>query len=125
MIATEPIGLVNTGLPVAGLVVTAIVLPRLAVPTDTRSHYAIAGSVLATAAVLLAAGAVVFASVYAIGSADITNAVATHPYTTTLFFVRLSAMAALVWIPVLALVWFTMAQAVEVRLGEDIARGLR
>jgi hypothetical protein len=123
LIASEPIGWVNTGLPMAVLAGAAVILPRLLVPGDTRSQRAVTVSVLSSAVGLLLLGAAVFAAVYSAGGAGVASAFSNAPMATGLFFLRLSAMAALLWVPVLALVWFAMAQAVEVRRGEDVMRG--
>lgn len=123
MIATEPIGWVNTGLPMAVLAGAAVILPRLVAPVETRSQRAVVASVLISAIGLLLLGAAVFAVVYGAGGAGVGAAFSAAPLATSVFFLRLSAMAALLWAPVLALVWFAMAQAVEVRRGEDVVRG--
>lgn len=122
MIASEPIGWVNTGLPLAVLAGAAVVLPRLVVPGDTRSQRVVMVSVLVSAIALLLLGAAVFAVVYGVRGVGVGAAFATAPMAACIFFLRLSAMAALLWGPVLALVWFAMAQAVEVRRGEDVMR---
>ena len=44
------------------------------------------------------------------------------PIATTWAFIRISGYAALLWLPILALTWFGMAQGVERRKGEDAAK---
>lgn len=123
MIASEPIGWVNTGLPLVVLAGLAVVFPRVLVSDETRSQRAVFGAVAVSALGVLVAGAVVFGVVYGLRGVGVGAAFADAPAATTLFFGRLSAMAALLWAPILALVWFAMAQSVEVRRGEDVMRG--
>ncbi|MDJ0629273.1 MAG: hypothetical protein QNJ44_13525 [Rhodobacter sp.] len=122
MIQTEPIGLVNTGLPLVLLGALALVLPRLLMRRRTRSHWEVALAIWASAGFLLLAGAVVFAVIYGARGIGIGTALAEAPLATAWFFLRLSGFAAVVWMPLLALVWLGMAQAVERRKGEDSVR---
>ncbi|MGJ8584367.1 MAG: hypothetical protein ACSHXD_09770 [Marinosulfonomonas sp.] len=123
MIATAPIGWLNTGLPVAVLALAAVLLPGRFVAANTRSHQAVVIAIALTALVTILLGAAVFAMVYWLSGAGVAAALSDAPLATTLYFFRLSLMAALLWGPVLALVWFSMAQSVEKRRGQDIARG--
>jgi len=123
MIAPQPIGLLNTGLPVIVLAALVVLLPRLILPADNLSQQALALAMAVTALAALAAGAVIFALVYAAGGVGVGAAMAEAFAPVAAFFLRLSAMAALVWGPVLALAWVAMAQAVERRRGENAARG--
>lgn len=125
MISGEPIGWVNTGLPLLILAVLALVLPRLFASRATRSQRSVSVSILISSICLLICGAAVFAGVYGYRGAGVGAALGEAPFVTALFFLRLSAMAALLWGPVLALVWFGLAQGVEARRGEDIMRGSR
>lgn len=122
MIQPEPIGLLNTGLPAIVLAALAVVLPRLLVATDTRSQWSLAIAIAASAIGLLVVGALIFAATYKLEGTKVGAAFAEDALLTARYFGRLSAMAALVWVPVLALVWFAKAQAVEKRRGEDIMR---
>jgi len=122
MIAPQPIGFLNTGLPVILLATLVLLLPRLILPADNLSQQALALAVAVTALAALAAGAVIFALVYAAGGVGVAASMAEAFAPVAVFFLRLSALAALVWGPVLALGWVAMAQAVEKRRGEDAAR---
>ena len=122
MIQSEPIGLLNTGLPVALLVAVAICLPLLLVHRHTRSHAQVASSIGITALVLLALGTSLFGISYGLRGHAVTAALASTPLAVGLFFGRLAAMAALVWLPVLALVWYSLAQRVEKTRGQHIAK---
>jgi len=122
MIGPAPISWSNTGVPLGVLVLGALVLPRVLSPRETLSHRGVALAMAGTIAVLLATGAAVFGLAYGYGGAAVGAAFSANGAGTVLFFVRLSLKAALFWGPILALVWFAMAQGVEKRRGEDVAR---
>jgi hypothetical protein len=119
---SEAIGWTNTALPVAALMALALLLPRLLVPRRTRSHAVVALGIAGAAGLILAAGVAIFLLSYRAAGADLAGAFEARPLATWLFFTRASAMAALGWGPVLALVWFGLAQGVETRRGADAAR---
>ena len=121
MIETGPIGFWNTGFPLALLGGLAVVLPRLLVSGATRSQRVVAIAILLASLLLLVAGAVVFAVIYAASGVSVWAALAEAPLATAWFLLGQSLVAAVVWGPVLALVWFGMAQGVERRKGEDVA----
>ncbi len=123
MIATQPIGFLNTGLPVILLVVLVASLPRLILPAGNLSHQALTIAVAITAIAALVAGAVIFAVIYGAGGVDVGAALSEAAAPVIGFFLRLSALSALIWGPVLALVWVALAQGVEKRRGQDTARG--
>ncbi|MDJ0825249.1 MAG: hypothetical protein QNJ16_07085 [Rhodobacter sp.] len=123
MIQAEPIGLWNTGLPLVVLGALAVALPWLLVRRATRSHREVAVTIWSSAGLLLIAGAAVFAVLYAVRGAGVAAALAEAPLATAWFFLRLSGFAAVVWAPLLGLVWLGLAQGVERRRGEDVARG--
>ena len=125
MSAPEPIGWLNTGLPLALLVALAWLLPRVTVPRATRSHGDVACGIGLAALGVLLAGAVLFGLLQAVGGADLGGALAAAPLATGLILLRLSGLAALAWGPVLGLAWLSQAQAVERRRGEDRIRGGR
>lgn len=122
MISPEPVGFINTVAPLLVMAAGAVLLPGWLTARATRSHRAVALGVGLTAAGLTLVGAVVFAAIYGWQGALVGAAFGQNPTGTTLFFLRISAKGALVWAPVLALVWYVAAQAVERRRGEDIAR---
>ncbi len=123
MIRAEPIGWLNTGLPLAILAMLAVVLPNILVPAQTRSQRELAVGIAASAALLLVVGEVVFALIYAVRGIDVWAAIAEAPLATGGFFLKLSALAAMLWGPLLALMWLGLAQGVEKRRGEDRMRG--
>ena len=122
MLNPEPIGWINTGLPLVLLVGGAILLPKLLSGAGTRSHLVVSVAILSTAISLIVSGAAIFAAIYLLRGADVGLVFDQTPMVAVKFFVRLSGMAALAWGPILALVWFVMAQGVEKRRGEYLAR---
>lgn len=122
MIQVEPIGWWNTGFPLLLLGGLAVGLPWLLVAKATRSQREVAVVIWASAGVLLLTGAGVFAVIYEAGGVGVWAALGSAPVAVAGFFLRLSGFAAVVWAPILALVWFAMAQGVEKRKGEDVAR---
>jgi hypothetical protein len=122
MIAAEPIGLWNTGVPLLVLCALALGLPRLTVPRATRDHGAVLRGIALAAVLVLLAGVVVFVAAYGLRGAEVARAATVMPVATALLFLRLSGLSALVWGPLLALVWLGQAQAVEARRGEDAMR---
>ena len=121
MIEAAPIGWWNTGMPLVVLGALAVLLPRLLVSRATRSHRAVVVAIVGSAALLVMIGAVVFAAIYAFDGAEVLAAFQAAPGLTAWFFAKLATFAAIVWGPVLALVWFGMAQGVETRKGQDAA----
>ena len=122
MISTQPIGLTNTGLPVAVLVAGAAGLPWVIAPKGSLSQGRLAVAVGVTALVLLLVGTGMFAAFYALQGAQVSGALANDTIGVLGFFFRLSLKAMLFWVPVLVLAWYVMAQGVERRRGEAIAR---
>lgn len=122
MITAQPIGFLNTGLPLAVLAALALGVPRLLVRRGTRAHGDIAIAMLGSVLILLVAGQLLFALLYIIAGIDVVTAFRQAPLATGGFFLRLSAFAALIWGPVLALVWLGMAQRVESLRGNDRMR---
>lgn len=122
MIEAEPIGWSNTGLPLALLGLLAVLIPWVLVRRETRSHLEVAVTIWASAGLLLVAGAVIFAMIYAGQGKPVGALLSEAPLATFWFFLRQSGYAALVWVPILALTWLGLAQGVEKRRGEDIAK---
>ena len=122
MIEAEEIGLWNTGLPLLILGALAVVFPRLLVRRDTRAQWEVLVGIWASAGFLLIAGAVIFALIYGARGAPVAEVAGAAPLAVAVFFLRLSGYAAILWVPLLALVWFGMAQGVEKRKGEDLVQ---
>lgn len=104
-------------LPVLGLAALAVVLPVVFVPRDTRSHVRVSISALTSALILLVLGAILFAVFYQMRGHDVLTPLSTNGLGTAWFFLIRSAQAALIWGPVLAIVWFSLAQRVEKNRG--------
>ena len=122
MITPLPIGLVNTVLPIAVLAVLAIVMPRLITGGETLAHRRVIVAVVLSTLLLIALGAALFAMAYGMRGVPLFGTFAQAPLATGAFFLRLSALAALIWLPLLALVWYSLAQGVEHRRGAALAK---
>jgi len=106
------IGLVNTFLPLAGLVALALLLPMGVVPRGTRSQARLALAMVLAAGLTFAAALGLFAALHAgAGNAVRPGGVA-----------RAAGLSALAWGPLWALAWLVRAQGVEARRGQDMAR---
>lgn len=124
MFALDSIGLLNTGVPLAVLAVLAVLIPRVVVDQKTRVHGKVALGIGLSAVLVFVAGYVM--------SVLLTNLRGVHAMalgstpelgTPVWMHARLSMMAAIVWAPILGLVWFGFAQGVEARRGQDMAAG--
>ena len=122
MIEAEPVTWTNSVLPMAIIGVAAVVIPWLLVKRATRSQREVALTIWASAGLMLVVSGAVYAGLYAQRGHDVGGAFSTAPLATSWFFIGLAGYAAILWVPILGLVWFSMAQAVEKRKGEDIAR---
>ncbi|WP_294221881.1 hypothetical protein [uncultured Shimia sp.] len=126
MFVIDSVGFWNTGAPLAVLAILAMLLPRVLVDRETRSHGKVAMGILLSALVLFAVACCLSvllvhlrgAHALAFGSDGRTG----PPLQMHL---RLAAMTTIVWVPILGLVWFGHAQGVEARRGQDIAAGER
>lgn len=108
-------------MPIAVLAALAVLLPRAFIPAATRIQFDVTKGMALTALTLLILGAVLFAALYALRGADIPQMAQYAAAPTALYFLTRSTMAAIIWAPVLALVWLARAQGVEKRKGRDIA----
>jgi hypothetical protein len=79
------------------------------------------GTVIAAIVVFLA-GMAIFAGLQAARGGDVVGAFNVSPFGTLLEFAKSSALTAMLWAPLMALNWMSMAQAINRRLGEDVAR---
>ena len=105
-------------LPIAIIAAFAIVLPIFFVPRATRSHRRVALGILLSALCLILLGPILYAlfDTRPIYDRDIQGA---RRVLLALIF-RDSLSAAVVWIPLLGIVWFGRAQRVERLRGEDM-----
>jgi hypothetical protein len=108
----EPVGWLNTALPLAALAGLAVALPEALTPRGNLSQARLGAAVAATAVLVLAAGALLFAALYVRAGADVDAALAAGRGATAAFFLTRSAGSALLWLPV----------AVERRRGEAVAQ---
>lgn len=109
-------------MPLITLVIGALGFPWIFMGPATLSHRAVAISVLISALLLLVLGAIMLGGIYELRGSDVGAALTVHPMGTVFFLLNASLKMTLVWVPVLALVWFVLAQGVERRRGEAIAR---
>ncbi|MGR3714411.1 MAG: hypothetical protein ACU0A6_14975 [Shimia sp.] len=121
MFALDNVGFWNTAVPLGVLMILAVLIPRILVDRETRSHGKVALGIGLSAAALFVCGVGIAAVLTATrgvpamalsGSAELGTSVA--------IYARLSAMTAIAWAPILALVWFGHAQSVEARRGHDL-----
>lgn len=115
--AFAPLGLGNAILPLAGLLFLVVGLPFVLIEARTLSQARLAQGIVATAALVLLAGAGMMAAVYAAINAEAAALWRADPVGRALFFLGRSAMMGLMWAPLLALVWLVRAQGVERRRG--------
>jgi hypothetical protein len=106
------IGLANTFLPLAGLVVLALVLPLVTVPRATRSQARLGLGIVAAAGLTFVAALALFAGLHAGAGNGLRWGAVLRP----------AGLSALAWGPLLALAWLVRAQGVERRRGQDMAR---
>ncbi|MBU2936586.1 MULTISPECIES: hypothetical protein [Pacificibacter] len=114
--------LASTVLPICVLAALAIALPLWITPRNTRSQGRLRISVGLSAFILLIIGAVFMAVLYAVEGTDVGHVVLNTPVHAALFFLKRSVLTALVWGPLLALAWFSMAQRIERLKGKDGVR---
>ncbi|MEL7013729.1 MAG: hypothetical protein AAFO72_10675 [Pseudomonadota bacterium] len=122
MIQPEPITWLNSVLPMGIIAGMAVVVPWMLLRKGTRSQWEVVVTIWASAGVMLIVSGVVYAALYAVRGHAVGEAFGEAPVMTLWFFIKLAGYAAVLWVPILALVWFGMAQGVERRRGEDAAR---
>lgn len=118
----EAIGLSNTVLPLAVLVALTLILPRYLVNREARSHVTVAKAMVAVAALLFCAGFVISMILAQLRGFAVVRHLVDFPQVGWMLHARLSLLSALVWGPILLLVWFSLAQRVEARRGLDIVQ---
>jgi hypothetical protein len=118
----ETVGLLNTGLPLAIMAMLAVLIPLRIVPRETRSQGQVFGAIATSAVLLALAGFALWVLVFTVRGAPIFGAFMHAPGVIGAILLRRSLMLAIIWVPVLALVWLSLAQRVEKRKGEDLTR---
>lgn len=121
MISSQPITLFNTGLPVMLMALAAWWVP-LFLARRTVSQQGLIKGILASALIVIVGGAGVFGVIYQANGIPVFSTLVDEPVQIMGYFGRLSFIAGIIWGPVLALSWFVLAQGVERRKGEDLAR---
>lgn len=111
----------NTGLPLLILAGVAAVVPWVLVSRETRSQGRVA-LVIATTAVFMVGMSAIVMSLFDKRVIDAGDTAAGQGVLAWMYL-RASMGAVVAWGPVLVLVWLGLAQRVERRKGEDMARG--
>lgn len=110
----EPDWTIGTVLPVLALAAAGALVPIGLYRLHRPSLGALALNLLASALILVVAGAALFAALYAGRGADIARA----PVAALVHFLRLGLSAAIVWLPVLLLTGIALGQRTEARLSK-------
>jgi hypothetical protein len=100
----------------------AVLVPRGLTPWATRSQRRLAMGIGLSALVLWLGGALLFADLYARQGAALDAALRDDLGGIVWFLLAVSAQAAILWAPLLAIWWYVGAQRVERLKGEDIMR---
>lgn len=119
MFVIDSIGFWNTAVPVLLLAGLAVLIPRLVVDRQTRSHGKVVHGITLSAAFLLAIGFFVSIAVTELRGFEVVGHFEIDPLRATWVHLRLSLMAGIIWVPILGLVWFSYAQGVEAGRGQD------
>ncbi|MBO9476435.1 hypothetical protein J7382_02705 [Shimia sp. R11_0] len=119
MFVIDSIGFWNTAVPLGVLALLAVLLPRLLVDRETRSHGKVIHGIALSAGFLLAIGILVSVVVTQMRGFEALGHFEIDPFGALWVHLRLSLMAGIVWLPLLGLAWFGHAQAVETRRGRD------
>lgn len=113
-------GIIETSLPIAIIGVAAIILPRLVVPQDTRSHRTVFARYAIVIVLLLILGPALYALFDTRGLYEAGSLAEALQILRIIF--RQSLTAAIIWVPILVLNWFGSAQRVEAMRGQDMLR---
>lgn len=107
-------------LPIAALCGVVILLPWLLLPRSSTSHRRLAGVILATALTTWIAGALILAPLHA----ALNGGLGTEPLPIlALHYLARSSRFAMLWGPLLALVWLIRAQEMNRRVGLKMVEG--
>ena len=109
----------NTILPMGIIALVAAMLPYILTPRETRSQGRVAVVIGLTSLVMFGVSALVFAL---FDTRQLPDGGAAGVVVISWFYLRSALGAFAVWAPVLGLVWLSLAQRVERRRGEDMAR---
>lgn len=109
----------NTAVPVVLMFILAIALPYFFVPRQTRSHKTVSLCIFGAALCLVIFGAIL---TNLFDSRSVGELRGIQSLYAVWLYLRESLTFAILWAPILGLVWFTFAQRVERLRGEDIMR---
>lgn len=111
---------VETLIPVVLLATLAGALPWALLRNFPRSQRSLALALAGSSLVLCVAGGVLFAGLYLLGGLP-TEALTDAPLSNALYFLRLGLSSAIVWLPILLLSGFALAQRIEAEKGAALA----
>ncbi len=109
--------IIDTALPLVVTALLALGLPALLTPAMTLSQSDVMRGIGLSALLILILGWLLFAGLYALSGKPVATAIEAAPLWSVLFFLKRSAALALLWAPLLGLVWLIRAQGVEERRG--------
>lgn len=115
-------GFGNTVLPVVLLLALAVFVPVLTVSPRAMTQGALARGMLVAIALVLVAGALLFAELYRREGNDVLAAFLADPAGRAGFYLSRAVMSGMFWGPIIAFVWFGRALEVERRKGEAKVR---
>jgi len=119
MFVIDSIGFWNTAVPVLLLAGLAVLLPRVLVDRETRSHGKVLHGIMLSAAFLLAIGFLISIALTQMRGFEAVGHFEIDPLGAAWVHLRLSLMAGIIWAPILGFIWFGHAQGVEARRGQD------
>ena len=117
--------LIEIGLPVAGFAAAGWGLPHLFVPRDCRSFRRLGIAALVSVLLLLVAGGVVFALLYARETPLTGKALVATPLWALGYFLNRSALAVLIWGPFLLMACYSLARRIDGTRARDQVRATR
>ncbi|WP_417243519.1 hypothetical protein [Celeribacter sp.] len=111
--------ILTVALPVAGMAALGYYLPRLLTPSRVRRQRHAVYATFCAAVTLWLGAAVMMAGLYGSGGAPVATAGAIAPVATGVYFLKRAASSVIVWGPMLALGWFSVAQRIERAKAQD------
>ncbi len=106
-------------MPLFVVMVLALVVPFALVPRQTRSHLTVTICIVASAILLMIAGAIITNLFDTRATEGLSSEASLY---IAWLYLRESLYFGIIWAPILAFVWLNRAQRVERLRGEDMAR---
>ena len=111
--------ILTVALPVTVMAVCGFYLPRVLTPKRARRQRHAIYATCVSAVVLWWGTAAMMAGLYGLSSAPVAAAGVAAPVVTVVYFLKRAASAVIVWGPMLALGWFSVAQRIERLKAQD------